>query len=36
MIWHFLLVDDDYGTRVGDGLGIKASRMRLRPDRLLT
>jgi catalase len=22
MIWHFLLVDDDYGKRVGDGPGI--------------
>ena len=25
MIWHFYLVDDDYGNRVGEGLGIKAS-----------
>ena len=23
MVWHLLLVDDDYGTRVGEGLGIK-------------
>ena len=25
MIWHFFLIDDDYGSRVGDGLGIKAA-----------
>ena len=24
MVWHFFLVDDDYGNRVGEGLGIKA------------
>ncbi|HEX2119234.1 MAG TPA: catalase [Acidimicrobiales bacterium] len=24
MIWHFFLIDDDYGRRVGDGIGIKA------------
>ena len=24
MVWHFYLVDDDYGNRVGEGLGIKA------------
>ena len=22
MVWHFLMVDDDYGRRVGEGLGI--------------
>jgi catalase len=25
MVWHFFLVEDDLGNRVGDGLGIKAS-----------
>ena len=25
MVWHFYLIDDDYGNRVGEGLGIKAS-----------
>jgi catalase len=23
MVWHFLLVEDDLGLRVGEGLGIK-------------
>ena len=26
MVWHFLLVHDDYGTRVGKALGIKRRR----------
>ena len=26
MVWHFLLVHDDYGTRVGKTLGITARR----------
>jgi catalase len=25
MIWHFYLIDDDYGNRVGEGLGISAA-----------
>jgi catalase len=25
MIWHLYLIDDDFGNRVGEGLGIKAS-----------
>jgi catalase len=25
MVWHFLMVEDELGTRVGEGLGIKAS-----------
>jgi catalase len=25
MVWHFYLVEDDLGDRVGEGLGIKAS-----------
>jgi len=25
MVWHFLLVEDDFGLRVGDGLGISPS-----------
>jgi catalase len=25
MVWHLLLVDDDYGSRVGQGLGISAA-----------
>ena len=25
MVWHFYLIDDDFGNRVGGGLGIKAS-----------
>jgi catalase len=25
MVWHFLIVDEDYGQRVADGLGISAS-----------
>ncbi len=25
MVWHFYLVDDDFGNRVGGGLGIKAA-----------
>ena len=25
MVWHFLLVEDDLGLRVGEGLGIKPS-----------
>lgn len=28
MIWHFLLVHDDYGRRVGDALGITADDVR--------
>jgi catalase len=28
MIWHFLLVHDDYGTRVGGALGITADDVR--------
>ncbi len=25
MIWHLYLIDDDYGNRVGEGIGIKAA-----------
>jgi catalase len=25
MVWHFYLIEDDYGNRVGEGLGIKVS-----------
>jgi catalase len=25
MVWHFLLVDEDYGTRVAEGLGVSLS-----------
>jgi Catalase-related immune-responsive len=25
MVWHFYLIDDDFGNRVGEGLGIKAA-----------
>ena len=25
MVWHFYLIDDDLGNRVGEGLGIKAA-----------
>lgn len=25
MIWHLYLIDDDFGNRVGDGIGIKAA-----------
>ena len=25
MVWHFFLVEDELGDRVGEGLGIKAS-----------
>jgi catalase len=28
MVWHFLLCDDEYGTRVGEGLGIGADDVR--------
>lgn len=28
MVWHFLLCDDELGTRVGDGLGISADDVR--------
>jgi catalase len=28
MVWHFLLVEDDLGTRVGDGLGIAPEDVR--------
>jgi len=28
MVWHFLLVEDDLGLRVGDGLGITADEVR--------
>jgi len=25
MVWHFLLVDEDYGLQVADGLGVSPS-----------
>ena len=25
MVWHFYLIDDDFGNRVGEGQGIKAA-----------
>ena len=28
MVWHFLLCDDEYGTRVGEGLGISPDDVR--------
>jgi catalase len=28
MLWHFFLIDDDYGARVGQGLGISAEDVR--------
>ncbi|HSP37029.1 MAG TPA: catalase [Frankiaceae bacterium] len=28
MVWHFLMCDDEYGTRVGEGLGISADDVR--------
>jgi hypothetical protein len=28
MVWHFLLVDDEYGRRVGEGIGISADDVR--------
>jgi catalase len=28
MIWHFLLVHDDYGNRVGEGIGVSADDVR--------
>jgi catalase len=28
MIWHFLLVHDDYGNRVGKGIRVSASDLR--------
>jgi catalase len=28
MVWHFLMVDDELGTRVGDGLGITVDDVR--------
>jgi catalase len=28
MVWHLFLIDDDYGSRVGDGLGITADQVR--------
>jgi catalase len=28
MVWHFLLCDDEYGNRVGEGLGISADDVR--------
>ena len=28
MVWHFLLADDEYGTRVGEGIGITADDVR--------
>ncbi len=39
MIWHFLLVHDDYGSRVGQALGITADDVRhldILPGQLLT
>ena len=39
MIWHFFLIDDDYATRVGEGLGIKAAdgaHLHTLPNRTLT
>jgi catalase len=31
MVWHLLLVHDDYGTRVGEMLGITAADVRSLP-----
>jgi catalase len=31
MIWHFLLVHDDYGKRVGDRIGVSADQVRNLP-----
>jgi catalase len=31
MLWHFFMIHDDYGTRVGDMLGIKADAVRTLP-----
>jgi catalase len=31
MVWHFFLCDDEYGRRVGDGLGITADDVRQLP-----
>jgi catalase len=28
MVWHMFLIDDDYGSRVGEGLGITADHVR--------
>ena len=28
MVWHFLMVDDELGLRVGDGLGISPDDVR--------
>lgn len=28
MVWHFLLADDEYGRRVGDGIGVSADHVR--------
>jgi catalase len=39
MVWHFLLVDDAYGERVGDGIGIRAEQLEHLeplPDQILT
>ncbi|MDQ3146646.1 MAG: catalase, partial [Actinomycetota bacterium] len=39
MVWHFLLCDDDFGTRVGEGLGIKpgdVSHLQPLPNQSLT
>jgi catalase len=39
MVWHLYLIDDDFGDRVGSGLGIKAgdvAHLQLLPNQVLT
>ncbi|MBW3611381.1 MAG: hypothetical protein KY438_07605 [Actinobacteria bacterium] len=33
MIWHLYLIDDDFGNRVGDGIGINAADLGNNPPR---
>jgi catalase len=28
MVWHFLLIHDDYGTRIGNAIGVSAADVR--------